>query len=288
MSNIKLVDTHCHIHDPEFAGKYEESAEQIISDAKKSGVNKMICVGTSLKSSDMAVKFSANHPDVYAALAIHPDQAKDYSDEELKEQVSGLEKLLSKDRKANGKKSNIVAIGECGLDYFYHNDLKTHAIQKKLLLRHIELAQKYNIPLIFHIRSAKEDVDNDVSKAFLELFKIVDGYKNVRGVVHSFSSGVGELEGVISRGLYVGLNGIMTFTRDEKQLEAAKAAPLDKIVLETDAPFLTPKPFRGKMCKPQHTRVTAEFLSKLRSESLEELAKQTSQNADKLFSIGER
>jgi TatD DNase family protein len=128
------------------------------------------------------------------------------------------------------------------------------------------------LPVIFHIREAFDD-----------FFRILDDYKGIRGVVHSFSASIVELEGVLSRGLYVGLNGIMTFTNDQKQLDAAKSVPIEKLVLETDAPFLTPKPFRGTMCEPKHVSVTAEFLANLRGESLDYIAKATSNNAKALF-----
>src|SRR3990167_7535461 len=110
------------------------------------------------------------------------------------------------------------------------------------------------------------------------------GHK-IQGVVHSFSVGKKELDQILKRGLYVGLNGIMTFTKHQEQLEAAKAVPLDKLLLETDAPFLTPVPFRGTICQPKHLRVVAEFLAKLRKESLDELAEATSHNAVKLFKL---
>jgi TatD DNase family protein len=130
------------------------------------------------------------------------------------------------------------------------------------------------LPLIFHVREAFDD-----------FFSTYDQYKGLRGVVHSFSADTRVLDKILSRGLYIGLNGIMTFTKDQKQLEAAKAVPLNRLLLETDAPYLTPVPFRGKICEPKYVRVTAEFLSHLRGETLEELAAATTRNAAELFKL---
>jgi TatD DNase family protein len=130
------------------------------------------------------------------------------------------------------------------------------------------------LPFIFHIRDAWET-----------FWPIFDSYKGLRGVVHSFSAHEEQLEQILGRGLYVGLNGIMTFTKDAQQLAAAKKVPLDKLLLETDAPFLTPKPYRGQRCEPKHVRNVAEFLAELRGETLEELAAATTKNAVGLFNL---
>ncbi|MCA9328206.1 TatD family hydrolase [Candidatus Saccharibacteria bacterium] len=265
---MKFIDTHCHIHDSEFAAKYDNSQDKLISDARVDAVEGFVCVGTDVKSSLEAVSFVQGRNDCYASLALHPHEAADRNEEELEKEVTSFRKLLDED---TGK---IVAIGECGLDYYYHPAPETQKKQKLLFRRHIELALEYQLPLIFHIRDAFED-----------FFSIVDEYENIRGVVHSFSAGPAELKGCLDRGLYVGLNGIMTFSKQTDQLLAAKMVPLENMVLETDAPFLTPAPFRGKMCEPKHVRVTAEFLSNLRGESLEDVARATTRNAQKLFGI---
>src|SRR5690606_9318752 len=135
-------------------------------------------------------------------------------------------------------------------------------------------AAEHDLPLIFHVR-----------EAFKDFWSIFDDFRGLRGVVHSFTSDKRDLEQILSRGLYVGLNGIMTFTKRTEQLEAAKSVPLDKLVLETDAPFLTPTPFRGKICEPKHVRTVGEFLADLRGEKLEDLAAATTANARKLFKL---
>ncbi len=271
-----LIDTHCHIHDSEFAEKSDQTVDQILAEASEAEVSQLVCVGTSERSSKEAVVFCGKYSQCYASLALHPHEVEAYSDSELAEQMNTLESL------ADNK--NVVAIGETGLDYYYHSDESIRERQKNVLKLHLELADKHNLPLIFHIRDPKDDSDG-LGLAFADFFKVFDSFKNVRGVVHSFTATQTELTGVIERGLFIGLNGIMTFTKDQKQLEAAKSVPLKQLVLETDAPFLTPAPFRGKICKPKHVRVTAEFLSELRGESFDELAAQTTKNAKKLFTI---
>jgi TatD DNase family protein len=279
MSNIEFFDTHCHIHDPEFASNYDQTIEEIIADAKSVGVSTLICVGTDLASSLSAISFAIGRDSCYCSLAIHPHEVAAHPLERLIAELDNLEMLIKEN------KSKIVAIGECGLDYYYHVDEKTRAGQKTLLIKHLDIATKHNLPVIFHIRNPKDTPEDSLGKAFADFFEIIDKYKKITGVVHSFSAGLEELNGVLERGLYVGLNGIMTFTKQRSQLQAAKMVPSSKMVLETDAPFLTPAPFRGTMCKPKHLRQTAEFLSDLRGESLEELAKYTTENAKALFGI---
>ena len=274
-----FVDTHCHIHDPEFSEKYDQTVDEIISDAKVEGVSTLICVGTDLKSSISAISFVMGRDSCYCSPAIHPHEVATHPLEKLFAELESLEKLIAEN------KSKIVAIGECGLDYYYHSDTVVRENQQKLLKKHIEIAIKHNLPLIFHIRDPKNQDIEVLGKAFKDFFAILDDYKNIRGVVHSFSAGSKELDGVLERGLYVGLNGIMTFTKQAHQLDMAKKVPGSRLLLETDAPFLTPAPFRGTMCKPKHLRAVAEFLSDLRDENLEDLARETTANARQLFSI---
>ncbi|MDO8266091.1 MAG: TatD family hydrolase [Candidatus Saccharibacteria bacterium] len=279
MPKLELFDTHCHIHESEFAQKYTESQEELIDEAKGEGVNTLMCVGTDLKSSIEAVSFVQGREGCYCSLAIHPHEVAEHDLKLLLSELESFENLI------NEGQDKIVAIGECGLDYYYHVDEETRSGQKTLLIKHLDIATKHNLPVIFHIRNPKETPEDSLGKAFEDFFEIIDEYKKIRGVVHSFSAGPEELKGVLERGLYVGLNGIMTFTKQRSQLQAASMVPSNKMVLETDAPFLTPAPFRGTMCKPKHLRQTAEFLSKLRGESLEEVAKYTTENAKALFGI---
>lgn len=267
-TSLRFIDTHCHIHDSEFSDKFGGDVESVIRRAQDDGVDSFVCIGTDAKSSEEAVLFARSHEQSYATLALHPHEVERLTDDELAEQFHTLERLLATDR------SKIVGIGECGLDYFYHGEQDVRNGQQALLKRHIELAKRFELPLVFHVRDAFDD-----------FFDIIDEYEGVRGVIHSFSANPAVLKGILSRGFYVGLNGIMTFSKQTDQLEAARMVPLERMVLETDAPFLTPAPFRGTMCEPKHLRVTASFLADLRSEKLEDIARITTANAKSLFGI---
>lgn len=235
--------------------------QPIIDDAVEAGVTRMICVGCTLGDSEMAVEVAGKSKNCWVSIGIHPHEAKDHLEKETQDSFAKL---------ATAPK--VVAVGECGLDYYYNHSEK--ADQIKLLEFQLDLAKTHNLPLIFHVRYAFDD-----------FWSVFDQFQGLRGVIHSFSSDIRDLEQILSRGLYVGLNGIMTFTKNTDQLQAAKSLPLDKLLLETDAPFLTPSPNRSIICQPKHVRVTAEFLAGLRGESLEQIAQTTTENAINLFSL---
>lgn len=254
---MQLVDTHCHIHEPDYA----LSVVSVDANAQAAGVVQMICVGTDATTSAQAVVFVQNRSNSWASVGIHPHDAKGGKNE-----LKKLQNLL----KASSNK--IIAIGECGLDYFYGHSSKKD--QEKALRYQIELALEYNLPLIFHVRDAFDD-----------FWPIFDSYKNLRGVVHSFTDTQANLEKILQRNLYVGVNGIATFTKVPQQREMYKNIPLAHLLLETDAPFLTPVPFRGKVNEPAHVRVVAGFLAELRNQSPTKIAEATTKNARTLFSI---
>ncbi len=255
---MQLVDTHCHIHFED----YKLDPEEVIAAAVADGVTRMICVGCTLEDSEEGVEFVASRENCWASIGLHPHEGAVYADNP--ETLERFARLVGKPK--------VVAIGETGLDYYYNHSPKRHQID--ILEFQLDLAQKNNLPVIFHVRDA-----------FKDFWPILDNFKSITGVIHSFTASSKELEDGLSRGLYVGLNGIMTFTKEQTQLEAVKAAPLDRIVVETDAPFLTPKPFRGTICQPKFVRLTAEFLASLRGETLEEFADATTTNAVKLFNL---
>lgn len=259
---MEFVDSHCHIHFPD----YELDPEEAIKNAQNMGVTRLMCVGCTLPDSKGAVQMAKTHDNIWASIGLHPHEGAVYVNDD--QALQEFHYLASKPK--------VVAIGETGLDYHYMHSSKED--QEKLLRFQLDIAQEHDLPLIFHIREAFDD--------FWKIFDeyVARGFK-IKGVAHSFSSHSHDLDNILKRGLYVGLNGIMTFTKDQGQLEAAKKVPLDKLLLETDAPFLTPVPFRGTICEPKHVRTTAEFLSQLRGESLEELAQTTTQNALTLFGL---
>lgn len=267
-----LVDTHCHIHTAnskrgdntvkKWHEAGEASAEELLKSAKAGGVDKLICVGTDYEDSAEAVDFVQGQDGCWAAIGVHPHEAKPF-----------LKKYKNTDI-FNGLagKPKVIAVGEVGLDYYYEHSPKKQ--QQKLLEMFLDLAQKHNLPVIFHIREAFDD-----------LWPILANFTKIRGVLHSFTASEQNLKKAMERRLYVGLNGIMTFTKDESQLAMAKKVPLEALLLETDAPYLAPKPLRGKICKPEHVSYIYEFLSQLRGESEDELVSSVSENTKQLFGV---
>lgn len=275
-TSFELFDTHCHIHEIfaeaedrsqdgvhqrwDKAGKHD--ADAVLADCRAAGVSGLLCVGTDLDDSSVAVDFVQTRPDTWATIGIHPHEAARYVGD-----VVALERFA-----ALAQRPRVVAVGECGLDYYYTHSPK--ADQQTMLRWQIELALRHDLPLTFHVRDA-----------FADFWPIFDEYKGIRGVVHSFTADRRVLEQALSRGLYIALNGIMTFTKDAEQLAAAKAVPTDRLLLETDAPYLTPAPYRGKICEPKHVRATLEFLAALREEDTHSLAAITTTNARQLFDL---
>ncbi len=254
---MELVDTHCHLQFDKLAG----DINNVMKAAADARVTRMICVGTSVDDSRTAVEYAAKYDNVWAAVGAHPHDGKhfDYQNDPPK-----LETLAAKPR--------VVAFGEIGLDFY--KDYSPRDEQEKLFRRQLEIGLAASLPIIFHVRDAWKD-----------FWRIIDDYGDIKGVVHSFSSGRKQADKILERGLYIGLNGIMTFTKDQAQLEAAKNLPLDVLLLETDAPFLTPEPYRSDICEPKHVAVTAGFLAELRGQSVEELSKATTDNAVRLFGL---
>jgi TatD DNase family protein len=250
-----LVDTHCHIHDEEFS--FDQSS--VFESAIDAGVRQLICVGTSGSDSEKAASYVHDRAGLWASAGLHPHHAK-----------LGEDDLETIARLAVDPK--VVAIGEFGLDYYYDNSPR--ADQIKCLEYQLQLALSFNKPCIFHVRDAFDD-----------FWPVLDNFPGVRGVLHSFSATGTEVEAALKRGLYMGLNGIMTFTKDERQLDAMKLIPLQNIVLETDSPFLTPTPLRGTINVPANVRLVAACLAEMRGESLDRLVEATTQNAHKLFSL---
>ncbi len=251
---MQLIDTHAHPHMEDYA----LSAEQFVAYAEEAAVHQVICVGTDLVDSQRAIDFAQKQGYV-ASVGLHPHEASKYRDEFLE-----LRALLPNEI--------VVAIGECGLDYYYENSSKEDQIEA--LHAQINLAKRVNLPLIFHVRDAFED-----------FFEVFDQHRGLSGVVHSFTADEATMRACVERGLYVGLNGIMTFTKDPEHHRAATAVPLDNLVLETDAPFLTPHPYRGTINNSANVVTVAEFLSELRGESFTEIARVTTHNARRLFNL---
>ena len=248
-----LVDTHCHIHD----ANYPLDIGDVLKRAHRAGVNQMVCVGTSEQSSQRALDFAKNHEHLYAAIGVHPHDTK--------EGYAAIGQLLAAAEKP-------VAIGEIGLDYFYTHSPRE--LQIKALETQLDLARQYDLPVIFHVREAFDD-----------FWPIFDNFPGLRGVLHSFTDTQLNVDQAFARNLLIGVNGISTFTKDEAQRAMFAHLPLDRVLLETDAPFLTPVPYRGTVNEPAFVRNVAEFHAHIRNVDLDTVAAATSANARALFAL---
>lgn len=269
----ELVDTHCHIQSighkagerttRELWAKADSlTAAGVIEQAAQHGVTKLICVGCDLQDSQLAVDFVADKPGCYASIGLHPHEAQHYASQPDK--LQAFVQLVDRPK--------VIAIGECGLDFYYTHSPK--AAQIEVLRFQIELALEHELPIIFHVREAFDD-----------FWPIFDDYKGIRGVLHSFTDSQANLDKAIERGLYIGVNGIATFTKQPEQQAMYAAIPLERLLLETDAPFLTPNPYRGSINEPKRVGVVADFVAGLRDEPRQVVATTTTANAQELFGI---
>jgi TatD DNase family protein len=247
-----LIDTHAHIHEP----SYSLSGDEVLQRGRAAGVEKVICVGTNELSSHQAVAFAAGRDGVFASIGVHPHDTKEGWAEIAK--IEPTEKL--------------VAIGEIGLDYFYTHSPRE--MQIRALEEQLDIATKHSLPVIFHVREAFDD-----------FWPIFDNFRGLRGVLHSFTDNEKNLEEGLKRGLYIGVNGISTFTKDHAQQQMFSRAPLERMVLETDAPFLTPAPFRGTINEPAYIRRIADYHAEGRGIPFSDVATATTINATALFAI---
>lgn len=301
-----LVDTHCHIHE----SNYPLNADETLKRAQEAGVEALICVGTSLQSSREAIAFASVRENVFVSVGVHPHDTREgwgeieklasaqtsSTSQEAASAITGLAhsgvpfedggssgslSAQSTRGKESGEQeeeissrpsSKIVAIGEIGLDYFYTHSPRE--VQLQALEEQINLALHYHLPIIFHVR-----------EAFSDFWPLFDNFHGIRGVLHSFTDTTVHMEEALKRGLSIGVNGISTFTRQEEQKAMFRAIPLDRLLLETDAPFLTPTPLRGKVNEPAFVRHVAEHHAHLRGISVEEIARNTTTNARALFAL---
>lgn len=270
-----LVDSHCHLHDREFFSS--DQVEKMLENAKKNGVEKIVCIGTDSEDSKNARAFAESHEGVYWTFGIHPENnekkptlksifcehpqlRRGRNDEPRNDGCEEWsQKILSED-------SKLVAIGEVGLDY--HSEGYDRDAQIKLFEQMLQLASDNNLPLSFHVRNAFDD-----------FFPVVKNFPKVKGVVHSFTDSKKTLKKILeTTDFYVGVNGLATYS-------TLPLPPLEKILLETDAPFLTPVPNRGKINEPAYIKDIAQWLSiKLGVES-EKIAEKTTENVRNLFNI---
>ena len=254
--NKYLIDTHTHIDMIE-----SHTADEIIQLAAENNVKKIVIPGVTPDSDNVIFPLIEKYENCFGMLGVHPSEAKLYN-EEAEEHI---EKMLQHDK--------ITAIGEIGLDYYW--DKTFNDIQQEVFIKQIKLANKHNLPICVHDRDAHKDT-----------FDILKEYNKGSDVVlHCYSGSVEFAKECIKEGWYLGLGGVVTFKNAVKMKETAKEIPLEKIVLETDAPYLTPVPFRGKENQPAYVKYVAEEISYIKGIPLDEVAEITSQNAERIYRI---
>ena len=248
-----LTDTHCHL----FYKDLKNDIIEVLNRAKKLGVSRFICVGTNIQESKESLELANIHEKIYASAGVHPHDAKDTKNNYL-DQICDLL-----------KSNKMIAVGEMGLDYY--RNISAPDTQKRIFYEQMELAQSMAKPVILHNRDADTD-----------MLKILSDFENVIGVAHCFSSNLETAKALIDKGYYISFSGNLTF-KNSHLPEVAKELPLDRILVETDCPYLSPVPYRGEPNEPGRTRFVAEKLAEIHNVSFEFIAEKTSENATELF-----
>jgi len=252
-----LFDSHAHIDDE----KFDADREQVIQRALENGVTGIINVGATMASSARSVALAAQYANIYAAVGIHPHDAQEALETDY-EQLA-----------AWSKQDKVLAIGEIGLDYYY--ELSPRDVQRAVFVRQIDVARQMNMPFIIHDRDAHGDI--------LDIVK--SEAKGLSGVFHCFSGSLEMAKEVIKLGFYISIAGPVTFKNAAKLPEIVAGIPLERLLVETDCPYLTPHPHRGKRNEPAYVRIVAEQVASLRGLELSALAEITSANVQRLFNI---
>lgn len=250
-----LIDTHAHID------MIEMPVEEILAEAEQYSVEKIIIPSVEEKTADNIIKMAEDHENVYAMVGIFPSEAKTYNDDIE-------QKIITR-----AKSKKVVAVGEIGLDYYW--DTSFNDLQKEVFIKQIKIANSLNLPIVVHDREAHKDTFDILKKENI----------NSKVLFHCFSGSVEFMKECVREDWFIALGGVVTFKNAIKAKEVAKQIPLEKLVLETDSPYLTPVPYRGKENKPAYVKFVAEEIATLRGCSFEELASVTTKNAEEFFGI---
>ncbi|WP_226683730.1 TatD family hydrolase [Sutcliffiella horikoshii] len=253
-----LFDTHVHLN----ADQYEEDLQEVIDRAQAEKVTNMVVVGFDRKTITRAMELVEKYDFLYAAVGWHPVDAIDMTEEDL----AWIEDLASHEK--------VVAIGEMGLDY--HWDKSPKEVQKEVFRKQIQLAKKVKLPIVIHNRDATADV--------VQILKEEDA-KEVGGIMHCFTGSLEVAKECMEMNFYISFGGPVTFKNAKKPKEVVKEIPMEKLLIETDCPYLTPHPYRGKRNEPGYVRLVAEQIAELKELTIEEVAEKTTANAKKLFGI---
>lgn len=251
-----MIDTHTHINCID-----DFSIDEILKHASENGVEKLIVPSAYASDIDIVAELASKYENVYGLLGVHPSEVKDWTDD-----------LIDKIKEC-AKSPKIVGIGEIGLDYYW--DKSFNDLQKEVFIKQINLANELNFPISVHDREAHKDS-----------FDILTEFnKNSIVIMHCFSGSVEFMHECVKQGWYIAIGGVVTFKNAIKMKEVAKEVPLDKLLIETDAPYLTPVPYRGKTNQPAYVKYVAEEIANLRNTSFEEIDEQTTKNAKLVFKI---
>ena len=252
-----IFDTHAHYDDAQF----DSDREELLTSMPELGVTTIVNVSSTLKSCEKCVELARKYPYVYAAVGIHPDEVGSLNEETF----AWMERLLDNEK--------VVAVGEIGLDYYWDNE--SHEVQEKWFVRQLELARRHHLPIIIHSREAAADT-MEIMKAHAQ---------GLEGVIHCYSYSREQAEEYVKMGFYIGIGGVLTFKNAKKLKEVAAAIPLERIVLETDCPYLAPEPFRGKRNQSSYIRYVAEKLAEIKGMTAEEVIAVTEENAKKMYRL---
>ena len=253
-----LIDTHAHI---DMGINEETTLQDVIKEMNELGVKKAVIPAVEIATQDKVAKLANSDENIFGMVGLFPSEAKTYS-QEFEEKMETLAKSSKK----------IVAVGEIGLDYYWDKSFVDE--QKEVFIKQIKLAQRRNLPIVVHDREAHKDC-----------FDILKEHKAEKVLFHCFSGSVEFMKECIREGWYIALGGVVTFKNAVKMKDVAREIPLDRLVLETDSPYLTPVPYRGKPNKPAYVRYVAEEIAKIREMPYEELADITTTNAERFFGI---
>ena len=252
-----IFDTHAHYDDDQF----DNDREELLATLPEQGVSTVVNVGASLNGCRASMEFAKKYPYFYAAVGVHPDACGELNEETFAE----LEKWCQEEK--------VVAIGEIGLDY--HWDVEPREVQKEWFIRQIGLARKYNLPINVHSRDAAEDT-----------FQLIKEHaQGLKGIIHCFSGSKELAVEYVKLGFHIGVGGVVTFKNGKKMKQVVEAVPIERIVLETDCPYLAPEPYRGKRNNSSYIRHMAEEIANLKNMACEEVLAQTEKNAKEVYGL---
>ncbi len=252
---MHLIDSHAHVDFPQF----HEDRNAVIERAREAGLVTVVNIGTNVSTSRASVRLAERYDLIHATVGIHPHDAETASPEAL-DQLRAL-----------AQQPKVVAIGEIGLDYY--RDYSPRSAQRRALRDQLTLASEVDLPVVIHSRDAHDDV-----------LRILDDWEGT-GVMHTYAAGLERLDQVIAMGFFIGISGPVTYAKADQLRSVVRAAPLDRLLVETDCPYLTPEPHRGERNEPAYVTFVAEAVAQARGDSIEQIADATTENARRLFGL---